>query len=481
MKSYVAFLGMLARMLTVNKTYIRMSRSIPPRPISPSPNSTLQELSAGEPSRRLLAIKLFTKIWFLIVVGAILLGTFDSPSFLKSIAGHKEALAQERRHTPEYDALKARYNKLRNTDPAIERMTEWEELVDDLEKHADIRSASQDRSASLYHAALLCAELSAVGRDSSWAKRSEDLLQQIVSESPEGSFADDALLRLGDLQRTRGEEESARETYEKLQRDYPKSELRAVASARILELEGRDKPGKKTNRTTTAKSEGPIIVIDPGHGGEDLGAKGVGGLLEKDVTISVARELADILRSKHGATVKLTRVDDVFVPLADRTAFANDLEADVFISLHANASPSGKLNGLETFILDNAEDKATKLLAERENASIQFEGQDADLQFMLSDLLQSSKLNESKQLAENIQLEILRTLDSNFTRPKDLGVKKAPFYVLVGAHMPSVLVEMGFIDNVQEGRSLAEKGFRRAIAEGIAKGLSNYLKASGKG
>ena len=473
-------LGMLARILQIKEPYFRISHLMQPPPLKHTIESSPGGFSLSDKGIKIVSLMLFSSLTLVVFLHSTVLGIFELPADISAIAV-SHAMAEDRRHSPEYDSLKARYNKIRNTDPAIEREVDWEKLILDFERHAGVSTAPQDRSASLYHAALLCAELAVVRKDDGSARRAANLLEQIVSDSPNGPFADDALLKLGELQKTRGEADAARGTFEKLQRDYPKSELSAVAAARVIELDGRGRLEKKNKGSVLADSKGPVIVIDPGHGGEDLGAKGVGGLLEKDVTMSVARELADILRSKHGATVKLTRVDDVFVPLADRTAFANDLEADVFISLHANASPTGKLNGLETFILDNADDKATKLLAERENASIQFEGQDADLQFMLSDLLQSSKLNESKQLAENIQLEILKTLDSNFTRPKDLGVKKAPFYVLVGAHMPSVLVEMGFIDNVQEGRSLAEKGFRRAIAEGIAKGLSNYLKATGKG
>jgi N-acetylmuramoyl-L-alanine amidase len=120
------------------------------------------------------------------------------------------------------------------------------------------------------------------------------------------------------------------------------------------------------------------------------------------------------------------------------------------------------------------------LLAERENASVKLEGEGSDLQFILSDLVQSSKLGESKTLASDIQGAILSSLDNGFTRPKDLGVKKAPFYVLVGAHMPSVLVELAFIDNATEGKSLADKGYRRALAEGVAAGVLRYLQRGNK-
>lgn len=390
-------------------------------------------------------------------------------------------VAEDKDTSREFAALKARYITLRNTDPEIERETEWKSLSKDFRSWALKKEGSFEGANSLFHSALLDFERFKVLKDSDAAEEAEESLQLIGATAPACTIADDALLKLGDLLTARGERRRAKRVYEELRDKYPESELSAVAAARLsTSSRVAQKKDENIGDNDLASSNQPRIVIDAGHGGEDLGAQGVGGLLEKDVTLSVALELAEILGRTVQASVKLTRKQDMFVPLAERTAMANDFAADLFISLHANASPTGRLTGLESYILDNSGDKSSKLLAERENASLQFESQESDLQFMLSDLVQSSKLNESKMLADEIQGSILSSLGNGFTRPKNLGIKKAPFYVLVGAHMPSVLVELAFIDNSQEGKSLADKGYRKALAQGIAEGVSSYLKRVGK-
>jgi N-acetylmuramoyl-L-alanine amidase len=379
-----------------------------------------------------------------------------------------------------FNGLKARYSTLRNTDPEISRESEWKALSAQFQALAKTEPGSAEGANCLFHAALLDIERYLVLKDERAGEEATELLTQIGEVAPSSPVADEALLKLGDLLSEQGEQRKAKRAYARLQELYPDSELSAVAAARLRDGYAPRSRNENADNTAQQAGNGPRIVIDPGHGGEDLGAQGVGGLLEKDVTLAVALELAEILTAKSSATVKLTRKQDIFVPLAERTTLANDFDADIFISLHANASPGAKLTGLETYILDNADDKATRLLAERENASLKFEGEGSDLQFILSDLVQSSKLGESKTLASDIQGAILSSLDNGFTRPKDLGVKKAPFYVLVGAHMPSVLVELAFIDNATEGKSLADKGYRRALAEGLAAGVLSYLRRGNK-
>jgi N-acetylmuramoyl-L-alanine amidase len=219
----------------------------------------------------------------------------------------------------------------------------------------------------------------------------------------------------------------------------------------------------------------PVIVIDPGHGGVDDGAIGIGGMKEKDYVLQIALKLEQILESKLPVQVELTRRSDVFIPLSERTDKANKLEAVMFVSLHANASPNGRAHGLETYYLDNAKDEASRLLAERENASLQFEEM-GDVDFILSDLIQTGKLDDSIGLAHAFHDSVLRGLRKTYPKVRGLGVKKAPFYVLVGAHMPCVLVELFFINSSVDGKYLMNPQFRDDLSQSLYQGVESFLK-----
>ena len=214
------------------------------------------------------------------------------------------------------------------------------------------------------------------------------------------------------------------------------------------------------------------IVLDPGHGGRDPGAIGAGGIAEKDLVLSVARKLARKLQREMGIEVVLTRKDDSFVPLEDRTAIANAENADLFVSLHMNASPSAEARGLETYYLDNTTDEASIRLASRENGTAR--NKVTDLQFILSDMTQNMKLEDSITLAHRLQGSLVNTMTGKMADVRDLGVKKALFYVLVGARMPSVLVEMFFITNKTEGRAMAQDGYQNAVVDSLYDGIQKY-------
>lgn len=214
------------------------------------------------------------------------------------------------------------------------------------------------------------------------------------------------------------------------------------------------------------------IVLDPGHGGKDPGAIGVGGVMEKDVVLSLAKKLAQKLRKEMGVEVTLTRRDDSFIPLEDRTAIANAENADLFISLHTNASPNPHARGLETYYLDNTDDEAAVRLAARENATSR--RNISDLQFILSDLIQSSKLEDSVSLAHHLQGAVVSQMGQRYGGVVNLGVKKALFYVLVGARMPSVLAEIFFVTNKAEGRNLTKRAYQDAIVNSLYQGIKNY-------
>jgi N-acetylmuramoyl-L-alanine amidase len=219
------------------------------------------------------------------------------------------------------------------------------------------------------------------------------------------------------------------------------------------------------------------IVIDPGHGGKDPGCR-IGGRYEKDITLGIARLLAQKLRQKIECEVFLTRDKDIFLSLEQRTAIANMKKADLFISLHVNAHKDQRIHGLETYFLNMATDQSAVLVAARENATS--EKSISDLQTILNDLMLNTKINESSRLAHNVQNGMVGGVKSRYTDIRSLGVKQAPFYVLIGAEMPAVLVEVGFLSNPRERDRLSNKTYQEGITDGIYAGIRSYIESIGQ-
>lgn len=215
------------------------------------------------------------------------------------------------------------------------------------------------------------------------------------------------------------------------------------------------------------------IVLDPGHGGKDPGTIGPKGLKEKDIVLRVAKKLAPIIRKKIGCEVILTRDRDVFVPLEERTAIANSREGDLFISIHVNAAPSRNTKGIETYVLDLATNKDAMRVAALENATSS--RQLSDLQSILMDLIQNSNINESVKLAEYVQDSMVTGLNRQYRGVNNLGVKKAPFIVLIGAQMPAILTEIAFLSNPDEAKRLQSDKYLNSIADQISGGVSRYI------
>ncbi|MEA3547853.1 MAG: N-acetylmuramoyl-L-alanine amidase [Thermodesulfobacteriota bacterium] len=213
------------------------------------------------------------------------------------------------------------------------------------------------------------------------------------------------------------------------------------------------------------------VVIDPGHGGRDPGAVSFNGLLEKNVVLKVAKKVAAQLADKSGFEVILTRSTDVYIPLEERTAIANSKGADLFVSIHANSAPNKKARGIETYFLSLATSKEEMRAAARENAASA--RQLSDLQAILQDLMQNSKIEESSSLATAVQTQMVNGLERKYHVP-DLGVKKAPFIVLIGARMPAILAEIGFISNPTEEKHLRNDRYLSDIAEQLVEGILNY-------
>ncbi|HEY0156430.1 MAG TPA: N-acetylmuramoyl-L-alanine amidase [Thermoanaerobaculia bacterium] len=211
------------------------------------------------------------------------------------------------------------------------------------------------------------------------------------------------------------------------------------------------------------------IVIDPGHGGREVGAVGPNGLMEKDVTLAISRKLAASLSNKLGARVVLTRDDDSVVSLDQRTALANQYKADLFLSVHMNAAVVKDAKGSETYFLSlEASDELAKKAAESENASAG-SNPNADLNLILWDLAHQAYVGESSRFAQAIQEEM-----NAATAVANRGVKQAPFKVLVGATMPAALVEVGFISNPEEEAKLQSEEFQNLMVETLTKAVQRY-------
>ena len=229
-------------------------------------------------------------------------------------------------------------------------------------------------------------------------------------------------------------------------------------------------------RAEVPKQRFDTVVIDAGHGGEDTGARSPDGLSEKDVVLDVTQRLADRLE-KSGLTVALTRSGDEFVPLEVRTAIANDAGGDLFISVHANSARNTKAHGIETYFVSlEASDDGAKQLAARENDAFERvgagggQGQDP-LVALLGDMIVTEHLRESSEFSKLVQAQLIET-----TGGGSRGVKQAPFVVLMGVQMPASLIEIGFLSNRDDLKSLSKKRHLEALVEGVARAVETFGK-----
>jgi len=213
------------------------------------------------------------------------------------------------------------------------------------------------------------------------------------------------------------------------------------------------------------------VVIDAGHGGYDIGSTGPTGFTEKELVLDLAKRLKNLIESQLGAEVVMTRDTDTFVPLESRTQIANDEKADLFVSIHANSSTAKTVRGVETYFLNlNTQSRDALATAARENAAS--EKKIHELQDILQKIVLNAKTDESRELAEHVQLAMSKRTNAGTNR----GVKQAPFVVLIGATMPSVLAEVSFITNPDEERRLKTPEYRQQIAESLFQGIKSYIE-----
>lgn len=219
------------------------------------------------------------------------------------------------------------------------------------------------------------------------------------------------------------------------------------------------------------------IVIDPGHGGHDTGTIGPGGTQEKDLVLDVALRLSKLLREEAGSEVILTRSTDTFIPLEERTAIANEKGADLFISIHANSSRDPQARGIETYYMNFTSDPGALEVAARENATSQESVH--ELRDLIKKIALTEKVEESHDFATLVQRQVYKRLVKTSSRQKDRGVKKAPFVVLIGANMPSVLAEISFLSNPLDERLMKRDDYRQKIAAALHQGILDYVQNLG--
>ena len=388
-------------------------------------------------------------------------------------------------------AIRAEYTRLRNVDPQSDdpvHIEEWEILAHKISDFVSRTSAAGEAPRIRIDGADVHLRLWRTKRKERLLQEAASLIRPILDSTAQSPEYFEAALVQGDIEvcAARSLEDAARWYREALRGN---SAISRRAEQRLLgitldtfdhfvpapEIE-QPRPIRRVGERRTSSFRS--VVIDPGHGGDDSGAVGARNLMEKDVTLDLGFRVRKILERQHGIRVILTRSEDVFVPLARRTAIANNSGAKVFISLHTNASPSHQLSGLETYYLDNTDDQASRKLAEREN-SVPSGGDLDDLSFIVSDLIQSGKIEDSIRLSRVVDDSLRRRVLPVYADGRSRGVKKAPFFVLVGAHMPCSLLELFFIDHQKDAEHLSSERFRELLAHSIADGIAAFLDGAG--
>jgi N-acetylmuramoyl-L-alanine amidase len=403
-----------------------------------------------------------------------------------------------------YEDMRTRYRQLVIQDPSVTDLILWNKTRKEFQEFAFSETLKEDRVYAprlWYLLGRLHEQMYVRGKDSSAGKEAEKVFKNIVESFPDDDLADDALLALSRMYHRQERFKEEKEALTTIIEEYAKSSsvIHAKKALEVLNFLGvltdsdnethlfedeftlqisEDRADSSVGSIRSLEMKYPVVVIDPGHGGSEDGAHGPEGIKEKEIVLTIA----NMVRTKfHGETkvrIFLTREVDEDLLLQDRTRIANELGADLFVSIHANASPYKTRKGVETYYLDNTDDKSSLRLAEREN--LVGNVPQKSLSFIISDFIQSIKMDDSITAAHLIQSSLVGALMKYYDNIKNLGVKKAPFYVLVGAHMPCILVEVSFIDHPVEGRRLNTERYQRVVADGIYDGVVAYLQKKGR-
>lgn len=391
---------------------------------------------------------------------------------------------------PEYERAKDQLAHLKEGKPGA---NSWQACADAFFKVYQANPKWSLRVAALFRCGIALEEKAKVTKSAADAKKAASVYEQAANTFPASALADDALFRaavvysellknkkkaLAHLDRIAGRYSNA--DHAKIAEEYRAKMTGAKASSQGESSGGknspiqRQKPGKVGSHMLAAQLGLSVrtIILDPGHGGRDPGTMH-NGVVERDVNLDVAQRLSKVLE-KLGYEVFLTRSGNTSISLANRVRFGRRSKGDLFVSIHVNSAPNTASSGMETYILDFAHTSSASRLAMVENAD---SGRLGDMDKILTEILAGARMNESRSLAENIQQETLAYLKKNGARTYNGGVKGAPFFVLVGSSMPSVLIELGYCSNKEEAARLKTSSHRQKLAQGIANGIHAYAKS----
>ena len=383
---------------------------------------------------------------------------------------------------PDYERAKAQLQRLKEGSPGA---NSWQACADTFRKVYDNNPKWHLRVAALFRCGVALEEKARVTKSATDARNAASVYEQAAKKYPSSALADDALFRAAVVyNELLKDQKKARVHLEHIARRYSRADHAKIAAEYRAKMDGKSGKAQTAASIRAPKGEGArmlaaqlglsvrTIIIDPGHGGKDPGTMH-NGVVEKDVNLDIAKRLKTIL-DKLGYKVLLTRTTNKGISLSERVQFSRRNKGDLFVSIHVNAAENTSISGLETYILDFARTSSASRLATVENAD---SGRLGDMDKILTEILTGARTNESRRLAENIQKSTLSYLKKNGATTRDGGVKGAPFFVLVGSSMPSVLVEVGYCSNKKEASRLKTTKHRQRLAQGLANGIHAYAKS----
>ena len=390
---------------------------------------------------------------------------------------------------PDYERAKEQLTRLQSSGKP--GPNSWQACADEFRKVYDNNPKWHLRVAALFRCGVALEEKARVTKSSVDARNAAAVYEQAASKYPSSALADDALFRAAVVyNELLNNQKKARVHLEHIARRYFRADHAKIAAEYREQMDkksgGKATSSRKKTDTAMNRPRGAgaqmlaaqlglsvrTIIIDPGHGGRDPGTMH-NGVVEQDVNLDVAKRLKTILE-KLGYKVHLTRTGNTWISLSERVSFSRRKKGDLFVSIHVNAAENTSISGLETYILDFARSSSVSRLAMVENAD---SGRLGDMDKILTEILTGARTTESRRLADRIQRNTLSHLKKNGVTVRDGGVKGAPFFVLVGSSMPSVLVEIGYCTNKTEATRLKSSKHRQRIAQGMANGIHAYARS----
>lgn len=391
-----------------------------------------------------------------------------------------------------YEEARSVYFELKSDPKQQQFRHHWERSIAQFLRIAQKFPKSSEAPRALYTAATLTHDLYEVSRRPTDRKLAVERYQRVASDFAKSSLADDALYQAATLSERAGASEQAKTLLSRLLDGFPKGDMVEQAqrmlkklgaeASRVADLGSSAKPKSKpkpkpepssARASKTDFEQRLTVVLDPGHGGRDHGATGQGGLKEKTVNLEITKRIRRRLESQ-GIRVVMTRTGDQTVSLNRRAQLASEAQADLMVSVHANAAPTSKAHGIETYYLDVTHSRYAKRLAHRENKRSK---QNPDeLKLILADLTKKVSTRESKALAVGVQKRMIRAARRVNSKARDLGAKPAMLHVLMAARCPAILIETAFVSNPRDATMLRRADYQDALATAVASGISAHLK-----